>query len=142
MALNPSQVVAETHKGQKLTTGDAKPITNVVTSSFASKNKGVNGEKDVVISFREFVKGAHSTRVPETGDISAGLNAKEDSIEEIGPSECHHDATRAGVLVEDDGQNVPEDGIKEAVGIRGRGRRTTTAATALLLVVVVVSNLK
>ena len=67
--MNPSLVVTEAHKSQKVTTGDAKPIANVVTSSFASKNKSVNGEKDVVISFREFVKGAHGTRAPETGDI-------------------------------------------------------------------------
>ena len=71
--MNPSLVVAEAHEGQKVTTGDAKPITNVVTSPFVSKNKGVNGKEDVVISFREFVKGAHGTRAPETGDISVGL---------------------------------------------------------------------
>ena len=129
--LNPSLAVTKAHKSQKVTTGDAKPIMNVVASPFAPKNKSVNGEKDVFVSFREFVWGAHSTTVPETGDVSVGLNAKEDSIEEIGPSKCHHDATRAGGLVEDDGQNVPEDGIKEAVGIRGRGRRTTAViATA------------
>ena len=118
--MNPSLVVAEAHKSQKVTTDDAKPIMNVVASPFAPKNESVNGEKDVFVSFREFVKGAHSTTVPETGDVSVGLNAKEDSIEEIGPSECHHDATRAGVLVEDDGQDMPEDGIEETVGIRER----------------------
>ena len=130
VVLNPSLVVTEAHEGQKVTTGDAKPITNVVASPFAPKNKSVNGEKDVFVSFREFVKGTHSTTVPETGDVSVGLNAKEDSIEEISPSEGHHDAARAGVLVENDGQNVPEYGIKETVGIRGRGRRTTAATTA------------
>ena len=130
VVLNPSLIVTEAHEGQKVTTGDAKPITNVVASPFAPKNKSVNGEKDVFVSFREFVKGTHSTTVPETGDISVGLNAKEDSVEEVSPSECHHDAARAGVLVENDGQNVPECGIKETVGIRWRGRRTTAATTA------------
>ena len=118
--LNPSLVVTKAHESQKVTTGDAKPIMNVVASPFAPKNKSVNGEKDVFVSFGEFVKGAHSITVPETGDISVGLDAEEDSIEEISPSKGHHDAARAGVLVENDGQNVPECGIKETVGIRGR----------------------
>ena len=55
VALNSSLAVTKAHKGQKVTTGDAKPITNVVASPFAPKNKSVNGEKDVFVSFREFV---------------------------------------------------------------------------------------